>query len=159
MWPFTRKRQPESSLRQMTYKDGTDLVFKSRDLFFAYNCASSSDRIQEGQARVAFVIDPSSIVGDYMPRAVSRNEEGMQVAMLRVASPDGGFYVIAATPGQNGEELKLGDLVVWMPEAYSDEKFPFGSDKRSRWFGFIYASIRPRLKFPGPEYDVICKYI
>jgi hypothetical protein len=83
---------------------------------------------------------------------------GFQFAMLRVASPDGGFLVFASTPSRAGDELRPDDLVFWVPSTYSDEAGSKMDDPRSGWIGLIRAKILPQIDMENPKFAVACRF-
>jgi hypothetical protein len=68
-------------------------------------------------------------------------QNGIQRAVLRVASGDGGFIVIADTMTPKGGDLKTGDLVVWVPMIHKSKLARAADDERFGWIGFIGAKI------------------
>lgn len=55
--------------------------------------------------------------------------------MLRVASQDGGFIVVATTLGPKGPKLQVGDFVAWQA----------GKLKEGGWVGVIIGTLKPEL--------------
>ena len=105
---------------------------------FAQECASGDTRVQEGKGVFALVVDASKRFG--MARAMKRNRDGTQSMVLKVASRDGGFFVLATTR-RPGTPLKPGDAVIWVPVAYDKTFGTRFSDHRAGWIGFVGARV------------------
>ncbi len=105
---------------------------------FARECASGDTRVQEGKGVFALVVDAAKRFG--MARAMKRNRDGTQSMVLKVASHDGGFFVLATTR-RPGTPLKPGDAVIWVPVAYDKTFGTRFSDHRAGWIGFVGARV------------------
>jgi hypothetical protein len=77
--------------------------------------------------------------------AVARRTDGHQVALLRVASSDGGFIVGAGTSGPKGPQLEPGQLVLWRAGEYVPELGKGGKDAREGWAGLIEGTLKPEF--------------
>jgi hypothetical protein len=107
---------------------------------FAQECASGDTRVQEGKGVFALVVDAAKRFG--MARALKRNRDGTQSMVLKVASRDGGFFVLATTR-RPGTPLVPGDAVIWVPVAYDKTFGTRFSDHRAGWIGFVGAKVAP----------------
>lgn len=134
------------------------LVFKNGEAFHEYQCKFGHTVIEPKQGIVALVLDASKEFGT--SAAVKIEEDGRQMAMLKVASNDGGFIVPAYTPTGNGDRLKPDDVVIWVPIEYSKETVERvdGVDARFGWVGFIVAKVKPELDLAKPDFDILCYY-
>ena len=65
--------------------------------------------------------------------------------MLRVASDDGGFTVIAQTASGRGDKLIPGDAVAWIPVQYMPQIAQSAEDQRFGWIGMIISKISPEI--------------
>lgn len=148
MWPFGKKQNPVQA---------TKLPFKSNQGFFEYCCKQFPDEIQEMASIPAIIVDAQKEFGT--PHAVKVEQDGLQTATLRVASPDGGFLTIAKTANPKGEILKAGDLVVWTASEMADLGLgALANDARSDWIGFIVAKIDSEIELPSGRFTVLCRY-
>ena len=77
-------------------------------------------------------------------KGVKREDDGSQLAILKIASSDGGFLVLSKTVGPNGPALSVGDLVAWMPAEYSEDLAKTSEDQRFGWIGVIFGTLEPR---------------
>jgi hypothetical protein len=119
------------------------LAFSDGRAAFEYSCRFMECPLNEGSYLPAIVLDPRELIG--ATSAIQRQRDGNQVAMLKVASSDGGFVVIATTLGPNGPSLKPGDFVAWRAGEYSaDVAASLGArDDRSGWVGIIIGTLKP----------------
>jgi len=76
-------------------------------------------------------------------QAVKTKPDGNQIALLRVASGDGGFVVLAETAGPNGPRLDPGQLVVWQAQQFVASIATHATDKRFGWVGIILGTLKP----------------
>ncbi|HHC4495193.1 TPA: hypothetical protein ACN76C_001198, partial [Klebsiella pneumoniae] len=76
-------------------------------------------------------------------------QSGVQRAILRVCSDDGGFTVIAESAYANGPKLQIGDLVAWMPVHQIEELKDQVDDPRFAIVGFILGTLHPVLSSNG----------
>ena len=95
------------------------LAFKDGMAAIEYACKYMKCPLQEGSFLPALVLDFRKLSRDESPVIIQR--DGNQVAMLRVASDDGGFPVLATTAGAKGPRLQPGQLVVWRAGKYSPD--------------------------------------
>ena len=105
---------------------------------FAQECAGGDTRLREGKGVFAIVVDAAKRFG--MARATKRNRDGTQSLVLKVASDDGGFFVLASTR-RAGTPLAPGDAVIWVPVAYDKTFGTRFSDHRAGWIGFVGARV------------------
>ncbi|MBV1690860.1 hypothetical protein KRR38_25070 [Novosphingobium sp. G106] len=144
MWPFKQKQKP--ALRA--------LVFKTGEAFLEYHCKFMMTRLERGVSLAALVLDPGESFGSVPVKA---DAEGIQTAMLRVASRDGGFVVLAQTASK-GELLKPGDTVAWIAGEYIPLLAEGADDPRFGWLGLIAAKIAPEISMSKDEMTVLCHY-
>ncbi|MBU8546243.1 MULTISPECIES: hypothetical protein [Roseomonadaceae] len=104
-------------------------------------------------AIAALVLDARKEFGT--DTAVAVNKDGVQTAVLRVASDDGGFIVPSKTATGKGLRLRPDDVVLWVPLL---KGVALGNDERSAWIGTIVATIAPELDFENPEFRILCRY-
>lgn len=153
IWPFKSKSRTSSSDRLPV------LVFKGGVEFLEYQCKFGHTGLERGVAIVGLVLDAAKDYG--VPVPVKVEEDGSQLAMIRVASEDGGFVVPAKTPTR-GEKLKPGDLVMWVPMSFNDEIGSKMPDRRFGWIGLIRAKIAPELDVnpgaPSNGFKLIYRY-
>jgi hypothetical protein len=111
-----------------------------------YACKSLELPLHERAFLPAVVLDACVELGAKDP--VQTRADGKQVAVLRVASADGGFAVIATTLGAQGPKLAPGDFVAWQAGTYKEEiAANVGAlDKRSGWTGVIIGTLKPELR-------------
>jgi hypothetical protein len=136
---FKRKSPPVtytvSGMPPLFFKDGTAAI--------EYACKFMECPLQEGSFLPARVLDPREMFG--AATAIQTQKDGNQVAMLRIASSDGGFIVFAATAGPKGPQLKPGDFVAWRAAKHSADVAASmdAKDKRSGWVGLIVGTLKP----------------
>lgn len=95
----------------------------------------------EGSFLPAVVLDSRELFGT--PTAVKTQDDGNQLATLRIASDDGGFLVIATTAGPKGPKLQPGQLVAWKAMQYVPDIVKTSKDKRFGWVGLIIGTLKP----------------
>jgi hypothetical protein len=122
------------------------LVFRDATEAVAYACEFLELPLRERAFLPAVVLDACVELGAKGP--VETRADGKQVAVLRVASADGGFAVIATTLGPQGPKLAPGDFVAWQAGTYREEVAAnVGAiDKRSGWTGVIIGTLKPELR-------------
>lgn len=136
-----------------------DLAFKSADAFMEYCNKYMGGSLRKGEGRAA-LIPPSGFLG--IENHVSRTPDGRYRVSLIVSGAPNGFFAVADTPLPGGDELKSGDLVVWLafgkPSVFSKAKIgKFTGDKRSNWVGFVVAKIAPEIRADG-EFSILSRY-
>jgi hypothetical protein len=143
-WPFSKKSSQSSSAK-----------FSDPQALFEFQCKYGQTDIKPGQAIIAMVLDAEKEFGI----STKIEETGRQTAALRVAAPDGGFIVVASTPGP-GEPLALGDLVMWVPEKWVRQVADASpKDPRFGWVGLIRAKVRPKISLDNAgSWEVLCRY-
>lgn len=134
--------------------DGTDkilnpekifdnLMFKDNNSAFDYACKYIDCTPKEGATLLAIVLDSKE---EYETKqSVKTQDDGSQLAMIKVASDDGGFNVPANTAGTEGVILKPGDLVAWQAMQYMPELGNIAEDSRFGWVGLILGTLKPEL--------------
>ena len=122
------------------------LVFRDAAEALAYACEFLELPLRERAFLPAIVLDARKELGAKDP--VQTRADGKQVAVLRVASADGGFGVIATTLGPQGPKLAPGDFVAWQAGTYREEVATnVGAiDQRSGWTGVIIGTLKPELR-------------
>jgi hypothetical protein len=146
VWPFKKSAQ---SLPETLY-------FKDGEAFFEMQCKYGQTDLKKGQGVVALVLDSKKEFGT--EAAIKVEADGRQLAMIRVAADDGGFIVPAYTPSKNGERLKPGDVVIWVPSIHNEEVAKGLGDNRAGWMGFIRAKIAPEMSTKDSNLRIICEY-
>lgn len=119
------------------------LFFKDGVAALEYACKFMKCPLYEGSSLPAIVLDPREMFG--AAATIQTLKDGNQVAMLRVASDDGGFLVFAATAGPKGPKLQPGNLVAWKAAKHSTEVAASmgAKDARSGWVGIIIGTLKP----------------
>lgn len=123
------------------------LVFKSNESFFNMFCEFGATEICKGARIPALVLDARELAG--AKNAIKTNKDGSQFAMIRVASPEGGWVTIADTASSNHTPLQPGDLVAWMPLELGPHSIT--ADTRTTWLGLIIAKLHPEMGENGPK--------
>lgn len=149
VWPFSNNKEKQKR-RSMVFTTGVD--------FFKYQCKYGQTSIAPNQGIVALVLDASVEFGT--PVAVKVESDGRQMAVLKVASEDGGFVVCAYTPTGKGERLKPGDVVVWLPVSYCEDIVHNNKDVDLRlgWVGLIVAKVALEIRAGQRNLDLLCRY-
>lgn len=120
------------------------LHFKSGEAALEMACRYMNCSLNAGASLPALVLDSRALFGT--EASVKVQENGTQLAMLRVASSDGGFLVAASTAGSNGPDLEPGQLVAWQAMSFSREIADAGAnDKRFGWVGVIVGTLKPQF--------------
>lgn len=130
------------------------LIFKSPQSFFEMQCKYGVTQLENGLGIVALVVDGQDVFGKGKSVDVLF---GVQKAMLRIASYDGGFDMMAQTGSANGDILKPDDLVIWVPRRQSDDLARIFPDKRSALVGTIVAKVAPEMSLNG-EFTILFRY-
>ena len=136
-----------SSAKQQdnTVSDAT-LPFKNVEAAFEYACKYMENTLVEGSILPATVVDAAKMFG--VPSAIKQNEDGTQLATIKVASDDGGFIAIAQTLGK-GPALQVGDFVAWQAGAFNKELADAAEDKRTGWVGIIMGTLETTWEKDG----------
>jgi hypothetical protein len=116
-----------------------DFAFKSNEAAFEYACAFMRCDVVKGQALPALVVGATRT---FRTAPVTKADRSTQTAVLRVASSDGGFLAVALSFGR-GPDLKVGDLVAWVPGEYREDLAATSADRRFGWVGLIVATLEP----------------
>ncbi|WP_374372968.1 hypothetical protein [Tabrizicola sp.] len=139
MWPFSKKKTPRLP---------SILPFKSGEAFFEYQCEFGVTDIVPKQGLVGLVKIISKEAGT-----------GIQNATLQIVSRDGGFEVHSQTASANGEDLIVGDLVIWVPiQRDALLAAVYKNDERSSWMGLIVAKVAPELDLNSSQFKLVCRY-
>lgn len=117
-----------------------DLAFKSNEAAFEYACAFMRCDVVKGQGLPALVVGATHT---FRTAPVAKADRGTQTAVLKVASSDGGFPAVALSFGR-GPDLKVGDLVAWVPGEYREDLAARSTDRRFGWVGLIVGTLQPR---------------
>ena len=149
VWPFSKK-PPQ--------KKASVLVFKSGEAFFKYQCKFGVIDIIPGEGMISLVLDGSKEFN--LPSPVKILENGVQRVVLKVASEDEGFIVVAETLGSKGDRLKPGDIVTWVPGSQVPISPSISADPRFGWVGMITSKLNLTLDLDPDSigFDVICEY-
>lgn len=152
-WPFRSKAatSPKDRLPILYFKGGSE--------FLEYQCKFGHTSIEKGVGIVGLVLDAAKEYG--VPVAVKVEDDGTQLAMIKVASDDGGFVVAAKTP-TGGDKLVVGDVVIWVPMTFNREAASKVPDQRFGWIGLIRAKVAPQLDVnpgaPTNGFKLLWKY-
>lgn len=140
MFDFFKRKKPvatggDGGMPPLFFKDGTAAL--------EYACKFMECPLEENCVLPAVVLDTTELLGT--SEAVKIQSDGNQIAMLRVASDDGGFLVVAATANPKGPKLQPGQLVVWKAMKYVPDiaKAASAKDKRFGWVGLIVGTLNP----------------
>lgn len=144
MWPFKKRHQQFPIL-----------PFKSGEGFFRHWCDYGDNHLAADQPIVALVLDARKFAGTQT--AVKTRDDGIQVAVVRIASDDGGFEVIAETAG-HGDPLAPGDVVMWLPGQYLEHMAEQVPDPRSAWVGLIVAKVANEINLNTNQFRVTSWY-
>ncbi len=130
------------------------LPFKDGEAFFEYQCRYGEIEIQQKRGVVALVLDARSQFG--ATEAVKQKPDGTQLAVIRVAAPDGGFTTMAETPGPgSGTKLTPGDVVIWVPLERNEDFHRALVDARAAWMGFIVAVVAPEINLRSGSFKIL----
>lgn len=141
MFGFLKRNKKPSSTEVHA---GRPLYFKGGEAALEMACRYMNCSLNAGASLPALVLDSRALFGTEASVKVQKN--GTQLAMLRVASSDGGFLVAASTAGPNGPSLEPGQLVAWQAMNYSQEIADSGAtDKRFGWVGIILGTLKPEF--------------
>lgn len=110
-------------------------------------CKYGATGISKGVAIPALVLDARELAD--AKNAIKTNKDGSQFAMVRVASPEGGWVTLADTPNNSHTPIEPGDLVAWMPLELGPNSIT--ADTRTRWFGLIIAKLAPEMGDNGAK--------
>ncbi|MGB3746583.1 MAG: zeta toxin family protein [Rhodanobacter sp.] len=117
------------------------LYFKDGNAALEYACEYMDCDLREGALLPAVVMDARSMFGT--TTAVKRQDDGNQLATLRIPSRDGGFLAVATTANPKGPVLQVGQLVAWQAMQYSPAFAKSAKDKRFGWVGLILGTLKP----------------
>lgn len=146
MFEFLRRKR-----RSPTAAEGDGLpplIFKDGVAAIRYACDFLEfPQIEEGSLLPALVLNSRELFGT--ATAVKIEANGNQLAIIRVASRDGGFMVAASTAGPKGPRLQPDQLVAWQAMQYSPELAQKAKDKRFGWIGLIIGTLKPEHRNGG----------
>jgi hypothetical protein len=117
------------------------LYFKDGDAALEYACEYMDCELHEGTLLPAIVVDARAMFGT--AAAVKRQDDGNQLALIRVTSRDGGFLTVATTTNPKGPALQVGQLVAWQAMQYFPSFAKGAKDKRFGWAGLILGTLKP----------------
>ena len=140
------EKNAASEGRQKNEENELTLPFKSAEAAFEHACKYMENTLDVGSVLPALVIDAAEMFG--VPFAVKQNDDGTQLATIKVASDDGGFIAIADTLGK-GPVLQVGDFVAWHAGTFNKELANASEDKRTGWVGFIVGTLEPTWENEG----------
>jgi hypothetical protein len=138
----SRQLTPESLIEQSRH-GSVAFPFKDNAAAFTYACKFLNCNLAEGAMLPALVQDGRELFGTQ--ESVHAKPDRTQTAVLKIASRDGGFLVVATTPGR-GPVLKPGDFVGWLAGHHSAKLAESSADKRFGWVGVIVGTLRPEWK-------------
>ena len=139
MFEFFKRKKPtrpsasENVIPQLCFEDGNAAL--------EYACKFMECPLGEGSFLPAVVLDSRELFDTQT--AVKTQEDGNQLAMLRVASDDGGFLVAATTANPKGPKLQPGQLVAWTAMKHVPEIAETTKDQRFGWVGLIVGTLKP----------------
>ena len=119
-----------------------DIQFPDTTSAFEFACRALDCTLEPYKPLPAMVMNAGGMFGS--PAGVKREADGTQLAVLKIASSDGGFYVLSKTSNPGGPDLAVGDFVAWMPVEYSDDLANSGADERFGWLGMIFGTLDTR---------------
>jgi hypothetical protein len=119
------------------------LYFKDGEAALQHCCEYMDNPLGADYSLVALVLDARKDFG--MANVVFQRGDGIQVALLRVASSDGEFNVVATTSGSKGPRLQPGQLVLWHAGQHIPEVAKQAKDERFGWAGLIVGTLRPEF--------------
>ncbi len=117
-----------------------NMIFKDNAAAFEYACKFLDCKVAKGVVLPAIVQDGRSLFN--LASSVAMQPDKTQTAVVKVASGDGGFLVVARTVGP-GPALKPGDLVAWLAGAHKPALAAAAEDKRFGWVGLLVGKLRP----------------
>lgn len=141
------------------------IIFQNNQDAFAYACKFMGHKIKTGELLTALVfacsddLDSNDFIRnlkDLYQKVTSDKmlyiqlfsslhlSDDKQNYVLKVASEDGGFYVVAELE-EEGMEIKPNDLVMWNADIYIKELAKRSQDKRFGWCGLIVDKVEPQL--------------
>ena len=116
------------------------LSFRDGKSAFDFACQYMTCSLAEGSILPGLVVDSRKEMGT--AAAVKVQPDGSQIAVVRIASDDGGFSVPAMTFGAKGPSLTPGQLVAWKAVKYMPQMGQDADDKRLGWVGLIMGTLK-----------------
>jgi hypothetical protein len=132
------------------------LPFKSSEAAFEFACKLHPDEVRDGSGHVGRVLDSRALLG--AQEAVKLQDDGRQLAVLKIANSDGGFIVPAKTAVKNAPPLRPGDLVLWVAGTYLPQIAETLGDKREGWVGLIVGVLSPEMEVDTGAFRVSLDY-
>jgi hypothetical protein len=139
------------------------LIFKNNQSAFEYACKFMDCKLKQGAKIPALVVEEGSESSDLINNLVSlyqkitskktwhlhlhsplNLENGYQNTILKVASSDGGFYVVAEM-GEKNMNIKPNDFVMWSADIYLEDLAKTFIDKRFGWCGLVLKKLEPHF--------------
>ena len=90
--------------------------------------------------------------------SVKVQNDGRQLAILKIANSDGGFVVPAMTAIPNAPAIKPGDLVLWIAGQFLPDLAAKLGDSRKGWVGLIYGVLAPEMRTDSGAFRVAINY-
>src|ERR1700736_2933834 len=141
MFKFFKQKKPLLSSGRIAAMP--PLHFKDGDAAFEFCCEYTECPLVAGGSLPALVLDSRGMSGTV--EAVARRKDGCQVALLLIASRDGGFIVAASTSGPKGPTLEPGQLVLWRAGQYVTEPGKGAKDECDGCAGLIEGTLKPEF--------------
>lgn len=138
---FNFFRRKTISNKSAIGRDFPPLHFKDGNAALEYACRYMECSLNDGSLLPALVLDSRELFGTQT--VIMIQDDGNQLAMLRVASRDGGFIVAATTANPKGPKLLTGQLVAWKAIKYVPTIAEKSTDKRFGWTGLIMGTLKP----------------
>jgi hypothetical protein len=137
---FGLLRREKAKAMQRAAVNTPPAFFKDAAAAFEYGCNCLECPLLEGGGLPALVLDARELFGVAEP--IKLEPDGNQIAVLRVASNDGGFIVDAITAGPKGPTLDPGQLVWWLAIRHKPDIADLSKDRRFGWLGVILCTLK-----------------
>ena len=138
MFDFFKRKK---SIKLPTKDSGIPpLYFNDGTAAFEYACKYMECALDDSSLLPALILDSRKLFGTQA--AVKIQDDGNQLAILRVASNDGGFLVASTTTNPKGPRLIPGQLVAWQAMKYVPDIAVTTNDKRLGWVGLIVGTLK-----------------
>lgn len=123
--------------------------------FFQLQCEFGETDIKQGRGIVAMVMSPLGDAVDIVPESATAGEA--YAALVRIASPEGGFTSTAVAYGDDPKCLRQGDIVICVPVAFREHLAEQLNDPRLGWLWELGAQIDP-FADPTKGFKVIRRF-